>query len=99
MEAMCHTLRERKSKSLDKIKKERDILQGERWEEVSHLNQVDQILWERMKKEGKKKKEKKRKKKENGVRDSSFSIRFTEIELSVFVEARGKVHLRDESFT
>ena len=43
MEVMCHTPRERKSKSLDKIKKEknrRDIWQEGRWEEVSHLNQV-----------------------------------------------------------
>ena len=69
-----------------------------RWEEISHLNQVDQIRWERRKNEGKKKKEKKRKKKESGVRSSTFSLRFTEIESLVFVKARGKVHLRDESF-
>ena len=31
-------------------------------------------------------------------RSSSFSLRSTEIEPTVFVEARGKVHLRDESY-
>ena len=31
-------------------------------------------------------------------RNSIFSRRSTEIRLSVFVEARGKVHLHDESF-
>ena len=46
----------------------------------------------------KKKKEKKRKKKESGVRSSTFSLISTEIERSVFVGARGKVHLRDKSF-
>ena len=72
--------------------------QRERWEEISHLNQVDQIRWERRKNEGKKKKEKKRKKRENEVRGSTFSLRFTEIEPSVFVGVRGKVHLHDKSF-
>ena len=48
--------------------------------------------------EEKKKKEKKRKKKESGVRSSTFSLRSTEIGPSVFVGARGKVHLCDESF-
>ena len=56
MEAMCHTPRERKSKSLDKVRerktkkkenKERKNEdgtcgkeEGGRWEEISHLNQV-----------------------------------------------------------
>ena len=63
MEAMCHTLRGRKSKSLDKgIRKE------------------------------------KRKQKKRGVRSSTFSLRFKEIESLVFIEARGKVHLHDKSF-
>ena len=31
-------------------------------------------------------------------RDSTFSLRSTEIGQSIFVEARGKVHLRDEGF-
>ena len=102
MEAMCHTLRGRKSKSLDKIKKEskwgRDMWQGERWEEISHLNQVGTIRSERRKNDGKKNKEKKRKKNERGVRSSTFSLRFTEIEPSVFIGVGGKIHLRDESF-
>ena len=67
---------------------------GGRWEGPSHLSQVDQIRWER-----RKKKEKKRKNKESGVRSSTFTLRFTELESSVFVGSRGKVHLRDESFT
>ena len=49
---------------------------------------------ERRKKEGKRK----RKKKKRGMRSSTFSLGFTEIGLSVFVGARGKVHPRDESF-
>ena len=65
-----------------------------RLEETSHLNQVDQFSGEK----GKKKREKKRKKKKRGVRSSTFSLGSTEIRLSVFVGARGKVHLRDESF-
>ena len=48
-------------------------------------------MGEKGKKEGKKKK--------RGVRSSTFSLRFTKIEPSVFVGARGKVHLHDESFT
>ena len=72
--------------------------QGGKWEEISHLNQVDQIRWERRKNKGKKKKEKKRKKKESGVRSSTLFLISTEIGLSVIVGARGKVHLRDESF-
>ena len=36
---------------------------------------------------------------ERGVRISTFSKRFTEIRLSIFVGARGKVHLCNESFT
>ena len=69
-----------------------------KWEEISHFNQVGIIRWERRKNEGKKKREKKRKKKKRGVRISTFSLGFTEIELLVFVGARGKVHLRDKSF-
>ena len=34
----------------------------------------------------------------NGVPHSNFSLDFTAIELLVFVGARGKVRLRDESF-
>ena len=70
-----------------------------RWEEISHLNKVGSIRWGRKKNEGKKKTEKKRKKKEKGVRSSTFSLKFTEIGSSVFIKARGKVHLRDESFS
>ena len=108
MEAMFHTPRERKSKSLDKIKKEnkerkkergRDMWQGGRWEEISHLNQVgSDSVGEKEKNEEEKKKKKKRKNKESGVRSSTFSLRSTEIRPSVFVRGRGKVHLRDESF-
>ena len=36
--------------------------------------------------------------KESGVRNSTLSLRSTKIGPSVFVGARGKVHLRDESF-
>ena len=97
MEATCHTSRERKSKSLDKIKKESKMRKGHvawrRWEEISHLNQVGSIRWG----EGKRR-ERKRKKKKKGVRSSTFSLRFTEIVLSVFVGARNKVRLREESF-
>ena len=32
-------------------------------------------------------------------RNSIFSLRFTKIGMSFFIRARGKVHLRDESFT
>ena len=41
----------------------------------------------------------KEKKKESGMRSSTFSLGSTEIGLSVFVGARGKVHLRNKSFT
>ena len=63
MEAMCHTLRGRKSKSVDKIKKKKKQMRKghvarKRWEEISHLNQVDQFGG----REGKKKRERKRKK-------------------------------------
>ena len=64
-----------------------------RWEEISHLNHVGTVRFER-----KKKREKKRKEKKIGVRSSTFSLGFTEIGPSVFVEARGKVHPCDESF-
>ena len=72
--------------------------QGGRWEEISHLNQVDQIRWERRKNEGKKRKEKKRKMKESGMRSSTLSLRSTEIGSSVFVGAKEKVHPRNENF-
>ena len=62
------------------------------------LESSGSIRWERRKNEGKKKKEKKRKKKERGMRSSTLSLRFTEIGQSVFVGARGKVHLRNEIF-
>ena len=39
-----------------------------RWEEISHLNQVDQFGGREGKKEGKKKREKKRKKRKEGRR-------------------------------
>ena len=71
------------------------------WEEVSHLNQVGTIRWGRRKMRERKRKKKrgnKRKKKKRGVRSSTFSLRFTEIEPSFFVGARGKVHLRGKSF-
>ena len=45
-----------------------------------------------------KRKRKKRKNKESGVRSFTFSLRSTEIRPSVFIGARGKVHLHDESF-
>ena len=69
-----------------------------RWEEISHFKQVGSDSVVRRKNEGKKKREKKRMKKESGVRSSTFSLRSTEIGSSVFVRARGKVHLHDESF-
>ena len=50
------------------------------------------------KRKKRKRKKKKRKNKESGVRSSTFSLRSMEIRPSVFVGARGKVHLRDESF-
>ena len=61
----------------------------------------------RRKEKPKKKKEEEKKKdshaceeeKESGVRSSTLSLRSTEIRPSVFVGARCKVHLRDESFT
>ena len=58
---------------------------------------LDQIQWGEEKKE-RKMREKKKEKKKRGVRSSTFSLGFTEIGSSVFVGARGKVHLRDESF-
>ena len=46
-----------------------------------------------------KKKEKKREMKKIRLRRSTFSLDFMEIRLSVFLGARGKVHLRNENFT
>ena len=70
-----------------------------RWEEISLLNQIrtDSVG---EKEKGGKEKERKEKinNKESGVRSSTFSLRATEIGLLVFVGARSKVHLRDESF-
>ena len=70
MEAMCHTLRERKSKSLDKgirCEKIKQMRKGHvarrKVGGIFHLNQVGTIRWESRENEGKKKKEKKRKKK------------------------------------
>ena len=105
MEAMCQTPRERKSKSLDKIKKEykerknekRTCGKEEGGRKFPTLIKLDDIRWERRKKEEKKKKENKRKK-ESEVRSSTLSLRSMEIGSSVFVGARGKVHLGDESF-
>ena len=37
-------------------------------------------------------------KRERGARSSTFCLIFMEIGSSIFVRARGKVHLRDESF-
>ena len=45
-----------------------------------------------------KRKKRKKKKKESGVRSCTFSLRFTEIRLSISIGARGKVHLHNESF-
>ena len=46
----------------------------------------------------KRKREKEKKEKESGVRSSTFSLRSTEIRLSVFIGAKDKVHLRNERF-
>ena len=62
------------------------------------LEQIGTIRWGEGKGGKKKKKEKKREKKRRRVRSSSFSLDFTEIGSSVFVGARDKVLLRDESF-
>ena len=43
-----------------------------KWEEISHLNQVDQLGGREGKNEGKKRKKKKRKKEKRGVRSSTF---------------------------
>ena len=74
-------------------------------EKTSHLSMLEQIPWGEGKLEGKRKerkerkeKKKKRVKKRRGVRSSSFSLDFTKIGSSVFIRARGKVQLRDESF-
>ena len=47
---------------------------------------------------GKRKREKIKEKKGSGVKSSNLSLRSKEIRSSVFVGARGKVHLRDERF-
>ena len=87
MEVMCHSPRGRKSKSLDKIKKEkmrerhvaRRKVRGNFPLESSGSNSVGE--------KEKKGKEKKIKKKENGARCSTLFLRFTEIEPSIFVGA------------
>ena len=55
-------------------------------------------LGEKGQRKERKRGKKKRKKNKRGVRSSTFSLGFTEIGPLVFVEARGKVHLCDESF-
>ena len=60
--------------------------------------------WIRKKKEKKRKRDKERERaeereREKGKRGFRFFLRSTKIGQSVFVEARGKVHLRDKSFT
>ena len=75
-----------------------------RWEGTFPLDSSWNNSVERRENEGKKKRKKKRerkrkkKKKKRGVRSSTFSLGFTEIGPSVFVRARGKVYLSDESF-
>ena len=56
---------------------------------------LDQIRWGEEKGGKEKEREKKRKKEKRGVRSSTFSLGFMEIEPSVFVGARGNVHPRD----
>ena len=51
---------------------------------------LGQLGGEKGKKEGKKKR--------RGMRSSTLSLGFTKVGLSVFVGARGKVHLHDETF-
>ena len=102
MEVMCHNLKGRKSKSLDKgCSVERERAKREKGKESKEK-----------KEKGKKGQKGKREviflvfglvyegeqKRERGVRSSTFSLRFTEIGPSIFVGARGKVYLRDESF-
>ena len=58
MEAMCHTPRERKSKFLIRSRmraNEEGTCGKERWDEISHLNQVGTIRWGEKKKRGKEK--------------------------------------------
>ena len=67
---------------------------------TSHFNQVGTIRWregEMRERKRKKNREKKRKKKKIGVRSSTFSLGFTEIGPLVFIGARDKIYLRDES--
>ena len=67
------------------------------WQErTSHLSKFDLTGRERGKL-GKRKREK-RERKIRGERGSSFSLVFQEIRSSAFVEAKGKVRPRDESF-
>ena len=68
-------------------------------EETSHLNCWTKSGGERNKEGKRKRKEKKRKNNRRGVRSSIFSLDFMEIGLSVFVEARDKFLIHDESFT
>ena len=57
------------------------------------------IRWGEGKNEGKKKRKKrKERRKKRGVRSSTFSLGFIDIEQSIFIEARGNVHLCDKSF-
>ena len=100
MEAMRHTPRERKSKSLDneclmekemerKKEKKRKIRKIRAKREKG--NSIFAGFW--VLSMGRQQKW------ERGVRISTFSKIFTEIRLSIFVGARGKVHLCNESFT
>ena len=62
------------------------------------LTKLDQIRWRRRKEEEKEKERKEKKEKESRVRSSTFSLSSTKIGPSIFVGAKGKVHLCDESF-
>ena len=100
MEAMCHNPRERKSKSWKR---------GVRWREKREKGKVSKENKEKERK-GKKGKGGKyifawfwycireERERERGVRSSTFSLRFMEIEPSIFVGTRDKVHIHDESF-
>ena len=57
-----------------------------------------ELCWIKFGGERRKMRERKRKEKKRGVRDSTFSLLFTEIGPLVFIGARGKVRLCDESF-
>ena len=91
---------------LDKIKKENKERKNEEGtcgkeeggRKFPTLIKLDQIRWGEEEKGGKEKERKEKKEKECRVRSSTFSLRSTEIGLSIFVGTRGKVHLIDVSF-